>query len=333
MTKVYKLKPYLGGTSGCGFSFGKLPALVRSHTRKHDFTHFYPETRNYSIPRLGAIWDSPDMQDQEGVSPEEDYPCADFHVPVFSFRAMNVLRDFLEPNGEILPLTTKFRKYYAYQTLTIADGVFNSSKSEGDLRDDIDTTDGLYSDIDKYEFFGSKIKAYQIFRLREEPSPVLVTSQFKERAEANGLNGMHFIPIWPHPSRADIILAEEKQKTHVTEVDGKTKKLQGETILLRFSMGHAGQGRRDGNDQLHSDVDLVIRQISDRLVLRSGKGKYFGSIEDYQITLDRGCTLVLSCPAASQLSKKLETEFSNLEWWSNAAIEYIKKPFWKLSSY
>ena len=103
---------------------------------------------------------------------------------MFSQRAVNVLRDFLEPNGELLPLTTKRGKYYAYQTLTVADGVLNVAKTRGEI-----LKAPMFGDITTYSFYKSKLEGLTIFRVREHPSRVLVTTAFKERVEANGLLG------------------------------------------------------------------------------------------------------------------------------------------------
>jgi hypothetical protein len=114
--------------------------------------------------------------------------------PAFSGRAIDCLRDFLEPNGEILPLRPKNGDFFAYNLTTVAD-VLDLRKSE------LKWTSNRYSviDISRYEFYKEKIGDLSIFRIREYPAGTFVTDKFVSRVVEHGLNGFDFQIVWPLP--------------------------------------------------------------------------------------------------------------------------------------
>ena len=178
---VYRLEP---------FAFAK--KFVRSNPRA--FPQFHPELftapRKWSAPRLAAKWK---VQKLVGdVSPENDFPCegvsADF-IPLFSPRAVDGLRDFLEPNGELLPVSTPLGTYYAYNVTTIVN-VVDVRKSK---------MLPLGQEWDVVVFRADRVKGLTIFKLPQIPKHIYVTEPFVQRVRELGFQGMWLTKIWPIP--------------------------------------------------------------------------------------------------------------------------------------
>ena len=75
--------------------------------------------RNWTVPPLAPFWTPQRVIGQ--VRPFNDYPCVDLIVPAFSRKAVDALRNLLEPNGELLPLVAEVGEYFAYNITTVAD--------------------------------------------------------------------------------------------------------------------------------------------------------------------------------------------------------------------
>ena len=50
-----------------------------------------------------------------------DYPCINLVYPAFSERAVDLLRDLLEPNGELLPVRHSVGQYYFFNCTRVVD--------------------------------------------------------------------------------------------------------------------------------------------------------------------------------------------------------------------
>lgn len=123
--------------------------------------------------------------------PPSDYPSLHGTMPVFSARAVEALRDLLEPNGEILPLTCPDGEYYAYNVLTVLDA-FDEEHSECRR-----FTSGDIMHVAQYAFFGEPLVGATIFKLtRLRRSRNMVTDAFVKRVTGAGLTGFWFVPLW-----------------------------------------------------------------------------------------------------------------------------------------
>lgn len=121
-----------------------------------------------------------------------DFPSLIGHVPVFSARAVSVLRDFLMPNGQVLPLAYDREDYYAYNITNMLDAL-NLEQSEI-----IRFSTGRIMDIRRYEFFAEKLEGDPgIFKLAATPLlRVFVTEKFKQMVNNYGLTGFQFKLLW-----------------------------------------------------------------------------------------------------------------------------------------
>jgi hypothetical protein len=145
--------------------------------------------RRWKPARLSPTWKSPRFTGR--VRKFNDFPCWGT-MPVFSDRAVNALRDFLEPNGELLPMRNSVGTYFAYNLRTIAD-VLDERRSKIDLG----------TVIWRYELFARKLKDLTIFRMWQDHNITYVTEPFVRRAREHQLVGMDFQKIWPFPKNVD----------------------------------------------------------------------------------------------------------------------------------
>ncbi len=157
---------------------------------------------------IGDIWQPVEVRDYEST---DDFPIGDFPylhgfgiVPVFSDRAVEVLSDLLQGNGEILPLTCSIGTYYAFNVTKVVD-VLDEAHSEFKPLQELDPDIFWKASPDqmgvtRFEFFSEKVADLSIFRIPfgsnyAENYP-LVTDRFVQRVEAAGLKGFEFQLLW-----------------------------------------------------------------------------------------------------------------------------------------
>jgi hypothetical protein len=150
--------------------------------------------REWTVTRMASIWTPQPVAGD--VDPRNDYPCVNLTIPAFSRRAVDALRDFLEPNGELLPLVSSVGEYYAYNVTTVADLLDHQ-------RSDIDWFSGgsqvVALEIRRYECIPEKLTGLSIFRIVEEPHLTFVHQVFVDRVRQSRLNGFDFIRLYPLP--------------------------------------------------------------------------------------------------------------------------------------
>jgi hypothetical protein len=197
---VYELLPMVDTPGYDGLGLVDLSPLAAGYTLISDFDPVDVSTRNWQAPRLAPIW-----QPREVVNslPRQvnDYPCLGLSVPTFSQRAVDALRDLLEPNGEILPLRCDTGQYYAYNVTTVAD-VLNREASDIEWHSvyQRDKSEPVVArDIRRYEFHPDLLMDLAIFRIPEGFTKYFVTERFAERIREHGLRGFNLRKVWPLP--------------------------------------------------------------------------------------------------------------------------------------
>lgn len=127
---------------------------------------------------------------QKGFSPS-DFPWLAGHALVMRRSAVDALRDLLEANGELLPLSTE-------------DGVelFVLNAQVIDALDEANSVlwrfpgTNRIMDIKKPAFLGSKLEGVDLFRVPHRAMPTYVSERFVERVQAAGLRGLVFEKVW-----------------------------------------------------------------------------------------------------------------------------------------
>lgn len=128
------------------------------------------------------------MEERHGVSglSASDFPaCTE---PAFSRRSVDILRDLLEPNGQILPVYCSQEEYFIYNVTNLLPAL-DMANSIVEYFDDSDRI--MY--IKRYSFQSAVIANTPIFKLSEWPSMFpLVTRSFVERVQKYELVGFDF---------------------------------------------------------------------------------------------------------------------------------------------
>jgi hypothetical protein len=183
-----------------GFGFVREESIRGKKWLSDDFQTDDLQTkgRSWTVTRMASIW-TPQLVAGR-VDPREDYPCVNLTIPAFSRRAVDALRDFLEPNGELLPLVSSVGEYYAYNITTVAD-ILDHEKS------DIEWPPAnrvIARQIRHYECISEKLAGLSIFRIVEQPHWTLVHQVFVDRVRQHRLNGFDFIRLYPLPDGTSV---------------------------------------------------------------------------------------------------------------------------------
>lgn len=271
--------------------------------KKFQFGPKRSRSRDWTVPLLGSAWKPPKVEGSM-KSLWHDFPCLDIHIPVFSRRAVDILRLFLEPNGEILPLITTSGDFYAYNLTTVAD-ILDTDRSK--IRW---AGPGIVSSIDYFVFDENKAEKLTIFRIPEDRVRTYVTQAFVDAAEKNGLLGMNFVKVWPYPPDIDWMLVE-KDKSEARSrrglPDGKDS--GSETIVIRLKL----DGKGKGSVQEHARIDSLMDRLESMLV----EFKPDSSLPDYLEghEYENGeCCIYIGCAEAKMTLEKILPSINEVNW-------------------
>lgn len=120
-----------------------------------------------------------------------DTPGLSTHIPVFNSKAVEILADFLEPNGELLPITCDGERLFVFNVTRVVDAL-DEDNSELKL-----FSDGEIMDVVGFSFFEEKLSGMTVFKIPQLiRMDVFVTDPFVERVEAAKLKGFKFRLVW-----------------------------------------------------------------------------------------------------------------------------------------
>lgn len=133
-------------------------------------------------------------------------PIGDFpaygSTPVFSGRAVEVLRDLLEPKGELLPTICPTHELWIYKVLRFVD-VLDLVRSLIDWHPQLAKDKGKPRRIERirrYELIDDREPEAALFKIPQQPMfDVYVNSAFHDRVQEAGLLGFAFRQVWPTP--------------------------------------------------------------------------------------------------------------------------------------
>lgn len=122
---------------------------------------------------------------------------------ILSERAIEVLREYLEPTGELLPVEvynksklnyTKLKnKYFAYNCLNTLNTIDKNNSKVSSL------SDGTVISVEKYAFFYEKLKDQVIFKdngVMKVACEIYCTDKFHNKIIENNLKGFTFTLLW-----------------------------------------------------------------------------------------------------------------------------------------
>ncbi len=257
MTTVYILTPIFDDPRFACYDFDLDPSLIGNEYLYEDFDGRNPGRLDWEPVPLAGLWKPCRLLGK--VQPYHDYPAPGSQTAIFSHRAVETLKDLLLPSGEILPAITETGEFYAYNILHKSDA-FDVEKSIAVF----DTSLGKETaiSIERYELRPEKIGNHAIFRLREDPTSIMVTDRFKDRVDNVGLNGFFFAKIWP--------LATDERwedlETRKRKADRQAvRALKGQciTILLSTEKAEATKEEEDQGLKLVEDLSgLLVSQAT-----------------------------------------------------------------------
>jgi hypothetical protein len=195
-----------------GFAMESAPSVLGRGGLRDDMRPGFEASesvREWRPVRLARLWKPPTVKGR--VAPYQDFPGIDMVLPAFSRRACDALREFLEPNGELLLLNSTNGEYYFYNITTVLD-VLDLARSRCDFWCDPPTT---AVDIDYFAFHEEGLVGNSIFRVLELPIYAFVTDAFRDRVFDSGLHGFHFEKVWPYPPGVDWRLEAKKRGADV----------------------------------------------------------------------------------------------------------------------
>lgn len=310
--EVFSLKPGADHPLYGSLSFELQPSLFGNEFLFEDFEGVDRGKLSWTPNRLTPVWTV--KQARGPVSIYNDYPADGNIVSFFSQRAVEALRDLLEPNGELLPVETKVGTYFAYNILTksTALDVTRTKAFFGQPGDGEKET--AYS-IDRHEFHEAQIAEHAIFRLREYPPDVYVTSEFKQRAEAAGLKGLFFYKVWPlAPQESWVNLRKQQWR----QIKAETALIRANAVIIRLQVA-----KKQASDHETEAVEVIAADLGEYLAVEHNK-----TIEDFvgmvgAIDETRGALRIgLVTPEADRLAEIVASWISTANW--PGGIELIR---------
>lgn len=295
---LYELQPVLDDPRYEGFGFVRTLTLRGSHDWKGllsndfnpDIDEFRRNPRTWQVPRMARCWTPQPVIGR--VRSFNDYPTVGGSVPAFSRRAVDALRDLLEPNGELLPLVSDVGEYYAYNVITVAD-ILDQERSKLQLM----------SLLDVYECLPDKMHGLAIFRLVDKFTGTYVAEPFVERVKQRGLRGFHFAKLWPLPPGVNWFEEDKKQWKQELQSDTDVGRVpvKGNTVVLCISLAgkEPSDAERIRTKKLMAELGAVLYDPG-----TPPDATYLGSVEGDQFVPGESWVF-LSCPGADALVEKL----------------------------
>lgn len=237
-----------------------------------------------------------------------DYPCINLSRPAFSQRAVDLLRDVLEPNGELLPVRHRIGRYYFYNCTRMVN-VIDLTRSEVERLDG-----GLITQVDgRLVFIEKRLDGLTIFKERTLLSELLCTQTFVDRVEAAGLQGFVFVPLWPLPKGVTFNhelnrvckLSEKWKPKDFPAVD-----IKGNTVVLRLYCE-----RTKASKQEIAAAEAVMSHLEEVLYDPDQKDaeSYFGDVEGHDVVAGE-IRVFLSAPDCDRLVDRLMPALRSLPW-------------------
>jgi hypothetical protein len=316
---LFELAPMMDDPRFEGFGFVRRESLRGKRSLLADFMpdNMIAQGRGWTVTPLSSVWTPQPVAGR--VRPFNDHPCISLTIPAFSRRAVDGLREFLEPNGELLPLVSTVGEYFAYNIMTVAD-ILDEVKSEIRWLSDKHTFDQVF-EIDRYECYAERMAGLSIFRLVQRPSRTFVTQVFVDRVRQQELQGFHFIKVWPLPDRVswrELDKEERKKKVQVKTKRGP-KPVKGNTVVLRLPIAKAkpSKAEKDRLAKLMDEIDALLNDLAAKPT-----DPLLGSLEGDDV-VEGELRLFLSCPNADALVERLRPWLKSLSW--HGGVKVLKR--------
>jgi hypothetical protein len=235
-----------------------------------------------------------------------DFPCVNL-LPAFSQKAVDVLGEFLEPNGELLPLKTTLGSYYAYNVTTGVDALDLRHSAVSWLNEPFTAFE-----VEHYELIAAAIERRDVFFIPQTAADVYVSDRFVRKAAEFALRGFDFQKVWPFPPGVDWRRVAKEQAGRQKEEGlpaGRTVK--GNTVVIRLPLSRPTSKPTKAETRL---VNKLMDSLDAMLVDHQVAASLIGNLEGVDYGAPGECRLFLSCPDADTLAKKLRPWLRAVEW-------------------
>jgi len=290
-----------------GFALAKSPSVFGRVSLDDDIVPGFDLADNaasWGQQRFGELWVPPKVNGR--VAPFNDYPGLDMMYPAFSERAVNTLHQFLQPNGELLPLVSGTSLNYFFYNITTISGALDREKSKCEFWCDPPTT---ADSIDWFAFQSHLLDGLSIFRIREWPIGVIVTDEFVRTATDAGLNGFDYVKIWPLDAAVNW-----RNRRSTTSSILKENRLKTQSLVLLIPL----RGRKP--DKIEGQAIMKIEDdIDAQLTLPFLSETYFGSLEGTDV-VEQQYRIFLTTPDVEKLTIKLRPWLDSLTWFQPVGV-------------
>jgi len=233
----------------------------------------------------------------------------------FSQRAVDLLRDLLEPHGELLPVRHKLGTYYFYNCTRVLSCV-DLTKSKTKVLKFPGGKRGLITDSDHLVFIDELLdEDLAIFTARTSPMESFCTQRFVDRVAAAGLQGFIFVPFRPLPEgrtyqheRYRLTKAAEKWKPkNMPALDIKSA-----AVMLRLYCRGKEATKKElaAAEEVMSYLEKALYN-EDQTV--GTEESYFGNVEGHK-EVEHEIRVALSTPDCDRLVTHLLPSFRTLPW-------------------
>jgi hypothetical protein len=283
---------------------------LKNWEKDHHLLEFWPADwrpnyQTWQPKSLKAIWPTPEVAGN--VRKFNDFPSCS--PPAFSQRAVDMLRDMLEANGELLPVRHRIGTYYYFNCNRMTNCVDLTRSSVMKLSDG-----GVVSSIDNLVFIDELLTDdLTIFKVRTQLMEVFCTQRFVDRVENGGLQGFLFIPIWPLPEGITYPhlrykywkLAEKWKPKDMPELD-----IKANTVVLRLYCE-----RKKATKKELAAVEEVMTYLEKSLYDENqvDPESYFGNVEGHDV-VDHEIRVFLTAPDCDRLVTYLMPSLRALPW-------------------
>lgn len=306
---IYKLEPILDNPKYEGFGMGQQPSLRGKRGRYEDLrADFDPKIGEWVIPRLSATWKP--LRVLGRVRPYNDFPCVGLS-PAFSARAVDILRDVLEPNGELLPLVTNVGEYFLYNCTTVAD-IIDRARSKVDY-----LNKHTILEIDHLQVREDRLAELSVFQMKSYNGRCCVTDAVARRIRDANLEGFEFRKFWPLPEHIPYWMYPKRLECHdelTAQPAAEVRPIKGNAVVLRLAL----EGDEPSAEE-RSRFEEIASQLDAMLVDPRKKAQYFGNLEIAEFVL-REARFFFSCPDADELAKRLTPWIVALDWCGEKAL-------------
>lgn len=119
-------------------------------------------------------------------------PSLSAHIPVFDKKAVDILREYLIGNAEILPIFCGDKEFFAINVISVLDCIDYETSEYKTFRDGVRIMRFI-----KYAFIEEKIENVHLFKIKDEPlkSP-FVSDAFRKKILDSDLKGFRFELVW-----------------------------------------------------------------------------------------------------------------------------------------